>query len=1367
MDKAVNIPDRLLLSGPNGGGLGMLSRSRFEQLFTENATGVSIAGKHAAWVVQDAPANSLHAMVDGRLSTVRLSDGALDLHDILIDGPRFWAVATQINAILCIEQDREVGRWQYAAEPDSWHVNCLVRHAGRMLASTFGRFDATRGYKGNTRGNGEVFDVKTGAPVIRGLSQPHSLVSEDGLLWLCDSEAGEVHAYDEDRRVRALRLPGYTRGLAFGRDHVYVGISRTRNEPGGKVERRFDTAVIAVLNRATGEPIGYVPVPWSEIYDIRVLKSPQLAEDLLLAGLTAQAEQRRHTARVAEMADLTETVNRQHAEVINAISEDIRNMQETLTATLERASRVEGKAEIAEQLAGRIEQLGAAQGALPAAYAEQLRVAVKESIAPVLDKLDATHAGLTAEAGEHGGINPLLSDLASTVTRQHAEVIHAISEDIRTMQTALTSTLQQAARNEGKIEIAERLGDRWNAEQARLHAALVPLAALAEDMPVGLQQVRSQLDSLAQDAQQSQASLREAAESIVSMFTTNGDSFSALGKIHVMVDQLSTAMHELGSAERLAKEERLRLEGEIARVSGMPGLQDRIEAVVADRERWRITSMELEQRADELQRELAEERHARQAIAEALDERRRANEALEQDLRQNNHALAVLRSEAEGLRAVADQHRQLVNSFSWRSTRPLRVAKRLITGQRLESDSDRLRSAWRKLLVRIPIGGRIRSRLIGRALANGSGLIEALPDQHVAPAVELAPVPDLPDVFVWSVIDFHFRVQRPQHLARAMAAKGHRVFYISVNFRDLEQPGFHLDPIDGCGRLFQIHLNLAGQPLIYSQMPSDEQVEALRRSLAELLAWTCSRSSISLVQHPYWSAVVRSVPNARVVYDCMDHHAGFDNNSPAVLAAERHLIEESELVIVTSAWLEEDVSKAAAVTAIVRNAGEFQFFRDRPGEVFADPHGRKVIGYFGAIASWFDFDLVRRVAEEHPDALVVLVGHDSVGGTSSIKGLPNVLMVGEVPYARLPYWLHGFDVCLLPFKVIPLTLATNPVKVYEYLAAGKPTVAVDLPEMAQFNGLIRTAADADSFVAAVSASLAESGNDELAAARQAFAATQTWIHRAAELDEVLSNLDEPRVSVVVLTYNNLAFTQACLHSIEVHSDYRNLEVIVVDNASSDDSPEYLARWVTETSAAGHTRRLILNDRNVGFAAGNNIGLEAATGDILVLLNNDVFVTPGWVRTMRAHLVRNPNLGLVGPVTNNIGNEARIEINYRDMAEMVEYAGHYTRRHAGKAFPISTVAFFCVMMPRHVYEAIGGLDEAFGLGFFEDDDYCRRVQGSGWDIACAEDVFIHHHLSASFDQVGAERKRELFETNKGIYEAKWGKWTPHVYRPTAE
>lgn len=725
---------------------------------------------------------------------------------------------------------------------------------------------------------------------------------------------------------------------------------------------------------------------------------------------------------------------------------------------------------------------------------------------------------------------------------------------------------------------------------------------------------------------------------------------------------------------------------------------------------------------------------------------------------------SVQASENRAAIARADLDRVL-HSRSWRWTRPVRVLTRLVSGLWHHGDAQSLKRSF--------LGWAARSALVPQQVKRGH-LAPALLDAHGVTPIPVAiadgagirlAVQDtgLPDVFFWSVIDWHFRTQRPQHLARALAGKGHRVFYISNNFMRDPSPGFSLSPLDDAGRLFQINLNLAGTPQIYSLAPSAAQLELLQASLAALLQWSGTTSATSIVQHPYWRTLATMVPSPRLVYDCMDHHAGFADNSAEILRSEADLVRAADLVVVTSEALRQEVVADAREVVVIRNAADYAFFERRPETVFEDTRGRRIIGYYGAIAEWFDLDLLRAVAVEHPQALVVLIGADTVGAQAALGDLENVQLVGEIPYADLPFWLHGFDVCLLPFKRNALTNATNPVKVYEYLAAGKPVVSVDLPEMVQFDGLVDVADDSDAFLAAVGRILEQWDSPALPARRQAFASEQTWAGRAAALDEAIRGLDDPLVSVVVLAYNNLSYTRACLESIEAHSDYSALEVIVVDNASSDGSRGWLEGWAAQASRAGHRRKLVLNAENAGFAAGNNIGLREASGDVLVVLNNDTYVTPGWVRTLCAHLRRDPGLGLVGPVTNNIGNEARIEIAYDTMQEMVSRAGDYTRAHPGSEIAIGTAAFFCVAMPRRVFETVGELDEAFGMGFFEDDDYCRRVAQAGYRIACAEDVFVHHELSASFGKIDDGARKALFERNRAIYERKWGAWKPHAYR----
>ena len=184
--------------------------------------------------------------------------------------------------------------------------------------------------------------------------------------------------------------------------------------------------------------------------------------------------------------------------------------------------------------------------------------------------------------------------------------------------------------------------------------------------------------------------------------------------------------------------------------------------------------------------------------------------------------------------------------------------------------------------------------------------------------------------------------------------------------------------------------------------------------------------------------------------------------------------------------------------------------------------------------------------------------------------------------------------------------------------------------------------------------------------------------------------------------------------------------------------------------------MIAFEENRGFPAACNAGLAQAKGAYLALLNNDTVVTRGWATALVAHLSRDPKLGLVGPVTNAIANEAKIEVGYRDLDELPAWARDWVRDHDGETFAIPMLAFFCVVMRREVFEKVGALDERFGTGMFEDGDYNRRVRATGWDVRCARDAFVHHWQKASFRRLGEDEYFALFEENRKKYEEKWAR-----------
>lgn len=372
---------------------------------------------------------------------------------------------------------------------------------------------------------------------------------------------------------------------------------------------------------------------------------------------------------------------------------------------------------------------------------------------------------------------------------------------------------------------------------------------------------------------------------------------------------------------------------------------------------------------------------------------------------------------------------------------------------------------------------------------------------------QLPPLPqqNKADIFFWGIIDWRFRIQRPQHLAIGFAKRGHRVFYISTSFVNTGRPGFELERMDQAGGLYNVRIHLKGRPLVYAAPPDEENSRCLKASVASLLEWTESREIISIVQHPYWYELARKVPDSRLIYDCMDHHDGFSNTGEGIAALESTLLKEADAVVTTSQWLRDFAAAHNPNVALIRNAAEYDFFAIEPTTVFRDTKGRRVLGYYGAIAHWMDVELLAKIARRFPDCLLLLVGADECAARQQLAGLRNVVFTGEVKYAELTYYLYGMDVCLLPFRVTPLTLATNPVKVYEYLCAGKPVVSISLPELDQFGNLVAIAKSHDEFIRRINEVLANL-NDDKKLRRQTFASQNTWRHRVEAFDSLFGQL---------------------------------------------------------------------------------------------------------------------------------------------------------------------------------------------------------------------------------------------------------------------
>lgn len=620
-----------------------------------------------------------------------------------------------------------------------------------------------------------------------------------------------------------------------------------------------------------------------------------------------------------------------------------------------------------------------------------------------------------------------------------------------------------------------------------------------------------------------------------------------------------------------------------------------------------------------------------------------------------------------------------------------------------------------------------------------------------------------PDIICFSIVDWDFRYQRPQQLMSQFAANGHRVFFIklkSVLPQD-NNPRFSIKEIKH--NLYEITLSAWRLPRINQEIISGHHADSFLDSLDSLRAGCFIDDAIGYVMTPSWKNVAlaaRDRWNWRIIYDCMDEWEGFPGILPAVSKGEKSLVRECDLLIVTAATLQEKWRKQRETAPVlVRNGVDFEFYAKRcqPNELIDADGARPLIGYYGAIADWFDLELMIYIAEQRPQYSFVLLGGVFDVDVSRLESLPNVKLLGQQPYATMPQYLYHFDVCLIPFRLNAITHATDPVKLYEYLSAGKPVVSVALAELQPFGDYLYIAQNKEEFLEKLDTAVNED-DQTLKLLRIEFARLNTWKARYETIIDAFS-AKNPRASIIIVTYNNLAFNKLCLESVVRNTEYLNYEIIVVDNNSSDGTPEFLREF-----AGRHPNvRLIFNSENQGFAKANNQGIALSTGEKIVLLNNDTVVSAGWLSRLLKYL-DDPQIGIIGPVTNFVGNESKIEVDYQTWSEMEKFALRQAQKNIGKASDIFMLAMFCVALRRDTYESIGVLDERFGIGMFEDDDYAQRIKAAGLRVVCATDVFVHHIGQSAFKKlIPTGEYEKLFEQNRRLYEEKWKvKWIPHKH-----
>lgn len=245
----------------------------------------------------------------------------------------------------------------------------------------------------------------------------------------------------------------------------------------------------------------------------------------------------------------------------------------------------------------------------------------------------------------------------------------------------------------------------------------------------------------------------------------------------------------------------------------------------------------------------------------------------------------------------------------------------------------------------------------------------------------------------------------------------------------------------------------------------------------------------------------------------------------------------------------------------------------------------------------------------------------------------------------------------------------------------------------------------------------------------------------------------PKASIIILAHNQLEYTKACIASIEEHTP-GPYELVLVDNGSTDGTRAFFER------KKRHGAKTVYNGHNLGYSSGVNQGLRVSQGDRIVLLNNDTLVTEGWLSRLAAPVKAKPitggeaPVGIVGPITNRVRPGAQyFGEHYSTRRGLALWARFVARMNTGNVVPVDSVVGMCMLITRACFERVGLFDERFGIGNFEDDDYCRRARALGFEVAIATDCWIHHEGSVTFRAAGIDYN-SLIARNRRLLEEKW-------------
>ena len=238
----------------------------------------------------------------------------------------------------------------------------------------------------------------------------------------------------------------------------------------------------------------------------------------------------------------------------------------------------------------------------------------------------------------------------------------------------------------------------------------------------------------------------------------------------------------------------------------------------------------------------------------------------------------------------------------------------------------------------------------------------------------------------------------------------------------------------------------------------------------------------------------------------------------------------------------------------------------------------------------------------------------------------------------------------------------------------------------------------------------------------------------------------PLASIVVLAYNHLEYTKQCIESIYRYTSHIDFELITINNGSSDGTDEYFKSLPN--------KKKISFSENVGVCKAFNRGFQMAEGKYILNVSNDIIVTTHWLDNLLICMNTDPKIGMIVPICDASCNYQQIALPYQTMDEMQIAAERYNISNPDLWEERLKLSNYAGIYRGEILKSLGGFDEDFNPGSYDDDAICFSIRRLGYKVILAKDTFVHHFGARTFNEE-YEKDKTLLSRNKKLFVEKFG------------